>query len=275
MTTSADTHIVAPTSLLDVAHAAGVVTISFARPEARNALTDEMTEGVIDVLRQTAEDRSVRVIVLRGHGGVFCAGGDLKGFRANMQGNQSRADVAAMNRRFGALMEAVNTQPQVVIVLVEGAAIGGGLGLACVGDVTLTTRDAKFQLTETRLGIPPAQIAPFVVARVGLTAARRIMLTGASFDGATARSIGIAHESVASAADLQARCDEIIADVLMCGPYANAVTKSILMAAQAMPLDDALDFAAKGFADCMLSDEAKSGIQAFIDKRSPRWVDDA
>ena len=138
-----------------------VLKIWFNRPEAKNALSAQMTEELNAVLDAVSEDRSLRAIVLRGAGGVFCAGGDIKGFKSGMQATDAD-EVAASNRSFGDLMIKLNEQPQVVIVLVEGAAIGGGLGLACVGDVTLVAADARFRLSETSLGISPAQIAPFV-----------------------------------------------------------------------------------------------------------------
>ena len=159
-----------------------VLKIWFNRPEAKNALNTEMTEELVAVLDAVYDDRTIRSIVLRGKGGIFCAGGDIKGFKSGMQ-TVDASEVAKGNRAFGEVMVKLNEQPQVVIILVEGAAIGGGLGLVCVGDVTLVTADAQFRLSETSLGIPPAQIAPFVTERVGLTQARRLMLTGARFNG--------------------------------------------------------------------------------------------
>ena len=159
-------------------HEGSVLTIWFNRPEAKNALSADMVESLDAVLDAVHEDRSIRAIVIRGRGGVFCAGGDIKGFKSGAQGGEpDPAEVARGNRRFGEVMQKLNEQPQTVIMLVDGAAIGGGLGLACVGDVTIVTEDARFRLSETSLGIPPAQIAPFVTERVGLTHARRLMLT--------------------------------------------------------------------------------------------------
>ena len=171
-----------------------VLTIWLNRPEARNALSAEMVDELGAVLDATRDDRSLRTIILRGKGGFFCAGGDIKGFKSDLQGGApDRDEVARGNRSFGDLMIKLNEQPQTVIILVEGAAIGGGLGLACVGDITIVTRDARFRLSETSLGIPPAQIAPFVTERVGLTQARRLMLTGARFQGEEAVHYGIGH----------------------------------------------------------------------------------
>jgi isohexenylglutaconyl-CoA hydratase len=167
----------------------------------------------------------------------------------------------------------INEQPQVVIMLVEGAAIGGGLGLACVADVTLVTVDARFRLSETSLGIPPAQIAPFVTERVGLTQARRLMLTGARFKGEEAVRLGIGHQVASDAADLDAQCDVILGHINACAPGANAVTKGILFESLRRPRAEALDFASQGFAQCMLSSEGLEGIAAFVEKRKPVWAE--
>jgi isohexenylglutaconyl-CoA hydratase len=247
-----------------------VLKIWFNRPEAKNALSAQMTEEFNTVLDAVSEDRSLRAIVLRGAGGVFCAGGDIKGFKSGMQATDAD-EVAASNRSFGDLMIKLNEQPQVVVVLVEGAAIGGGLGLACVGDVTLVTADARFRLSETSLGIPPAQIAPFVTERVGLTQARRLMLTGARFKGAEALALGIAHGVATDTADLEAQCETILGHIKACAPGANAVTKGILFESVRRPRAETLDFASRGFAQCMLSPEGLEGVAAFVEKRPASW----
>ena len=252
-----------------------VLTIWLNRPEARNALSADMVDELGAVLDATRDDRSLRTIILRGKGGFFCAGGDIKGFKSDLQGGApDRDEVARGNRSFGDLMIKLNEQPQAVIILVEGAAIGGGLGLACVGDVTIVTRDARFRLSETSLGIPPAQIAPFVTERVGLTQARRLMLTGARFTGADAVQYGIGHILAEDAADLEAKLAQVLEQIALCAPGANAVTKSIVFETTRRPRPEALDFASRGFADCMLSDEGREGVAAFVEKRKPRWAND-
>ena len=252
-----------------------VLTIWLNRPEARNALSADMVDELGAVLDATRDDRSLRTIVLRGKGGFFCAGGDIKGFKSDLQGGApDRDEVARGNRSFGDLMIKLNEQPQAVIILVEGAAIGGGLGLACVGDVTIVTRDARFRLSETSLGIPPAQIAPFVTERVGLTQARRLMLTGARFLGEEAVQYGIGHILAEDAADLEAKLAQVLEQIALCAPGANAVTKSIVFETTRRPRPEALDFASRGFADCMLSDEGREGVAAFVEKRKPRWAND-
>ena len=249
-----------------------VLRIWLNRPESKNALSAEMTDELAEVLGLVKKNRSIRTIVLRGKGNVFCAGGDIKGFKSDMQ----RADtdqIARGNRSFGYLMSQLNEQPQVVVMLIEGAAIGGGLGLACVGDVTIVTADSRFRLSETSLGIPPAQIAPFVRERIGLTHARRLMLTGARFKGDEAVNFGIAHLVVADSEELEEACNEILSDISVCAPDANAVTKNILFESLRRPRSEVLDYAAAGFAKCMLSPEGNEGVAAFIQKRKPYWVE--
>jgi len=251
-----------------------VLKIWFNRPEAKNALNAAMTDELVAVLGAVRDDRSIRTIVLRGKGGFFCAGGDIKGFKSGMQTIDAQ-EVAKSNRSFGDVMSMLNEQPQVVIILVEGAAIGGGLGLACVGDVTLVTADARFRLSETSLGIPPAQIAPFVTERVGITQARRLMLTGAHFKGDEAVKLGIAHGVAVDADDLDVQCSAILQQISACAPGATAVTKGILFETLRRPRSEALDFASRAFAQCMLSDEGIEGVAAFVEKRKASWNEES
>lgn len=245
------------------------------RPEARNALSAGMAEelrAVADVLRNRPD---IRGVTFRGRGGVFCAGGDLKGFQSLMQAGVDHAQVADFSREGGLLFHEVNELPQVTVMLVEGAAMAGGLGLVCAGDVVAVTRDAQFALTETMLGIPPAQIAPLIVQRIGLSAARRIMLTGARFDGAEAQKIGIADHLTDDAAGLDTFEAGIRTSVRRCAPGANAVTKRIVLAAPHLARVEMLDAAADGFAACLLGDEGQEGVRAFLEKRKPVWAQTA
>jgi isohexenylglutaconyl-CoA hydratase len=251
----------------------GWLTIWLNRPESRNALNAEMIEELFAVLQAVHDDRSVRGITFRGKGGIFCAGGDIRGFKTIFQGRGDIDEVAAANRRGGELFNLVNRMPQVVVMLIEGAAIAGGLGMVCAGDVVIVTADAKFALTETSLGIPPAQIAPLVVSRLGLSAARRIMLTAERFDGREAGRLGLADRVVADAAALDSAEAQVRQQVRRCAPGANAATKEILLAAGRLDTAEMIRFAGKCFARCMLSDEGVEGVSAFIEKRRPGWSD--
>jgi len=256
------------------------LTIWFNRPEARNALSAELTSELRAVLEAVRDDRAVRGITLRGKGGVFCAGGDIKGFKAIFQGGdgeegggQGLDEIAEASRAAGELFDLIDRMPQVVVMLVEGAAMAGGLGIVCGGDVVIVTEDAKFALTETTLGIPPAQIAPFVVQRLGLKTARRLMLTAARFDGREAERLGLADFVVGDADALDTAEAGIRKQVRRCAPGANAVTKEIVLAAPRLDRERMIDLAAHGFAECMLGDEGREGVVAFVEKRKPSWAE--
>ena len=243
------------------------------RPESRNALSEELVSELRQVLEAVREDRSIRGITLRGCGGVFCAGGDLKAFKRVFQSESGNHQAAIdSNRGGGELFNLINTMPQVVLMLVEGAAMAGGLGMLCAADIVAVTRDAKFSLTETTLGIPPAQIAPFVVNRLGLPTARRLMLTAARFDGNEAGRLGLANYVVDDAAELEIIEQQTRGSVQKCAPGANAATKRILIATSQLEGDSLIDFAAEQFADAMLSAEGREGLSAFAEKRKPSWA---
>ena len=250
----------------------GWLTVWLNNPENRNALSEELAGELTATLDAIRDDRSVRGITLRGKGGTFCAGGDLKAFMAGLMGGATREDVAAMNKGGGVLFQKVYTAPQVVVAIVEGAAIGGGLGLACCADIVIAASDAKFSLTETQLGIPPAQIAPHVIRRVGLTTARRLMLTGARFDGSEANAIALADFAADATDMLEAIEHKVRTGVMRCAPGANAATKALLRKATRLESDALMDQAASIFADCLLSDEGREGVSAFVQKRKPEWA---
>ena len=272
------------TETLDLEFESGWLRIWLDRPQTRNALSGEMVAELRAVLEAVQQDRSVRGITLRGRGGVFCAGGDLKSFGSMLSGSESASpegepdparieEVARFSRGAGELFGMLDTIPQVLLVLVEGAAMAGGLGVTCTADIVAVTRDAKFALTETTLGIAPAQIAPFVVNRIGLPAARRLMLTAARFDGTEAGRIGLADYVVDDAAGLDSLEETIRNQVLRCAPAANAVTKELIMATRTADREQMLDLAGRGFARCLLGPEGREGITAFLAKRKPAWAE--
>lgn len=260
------------TEKIDLNLDAGWLTIWFNTPENKNALSDELAGELRAALETVRDDRSIRGVILRGRGGVFCAGGDLKGFQAALSGGLTHQAASTMNKAGGELFNLVNQMPQVVVALVEGAAIAGGLGLACCADIVAVAPNAKFALTETQLGIVPAQIAPHVIRRVGETAARRLMLTGARFNGAEAARLGIADY----VADDEHSLDDIAGDirdaVKRCAPGANAATKQLVIGAKHLNPEQMIDRAADAFATSITSDEGREGIMAFVQKRKPKWT---
>jgi isohexenylglutaconyl-CoA hydratase len=251
----------------------GWLTIWFNQPDSRNALSHDLTDELRQVLEIVRASPTCRGITLRGKGGVFCAGGDLKSFKTNFQGGeQGRKDVVQASREAGELFDLINEMPQVVVILVEGAAMAGGLGIVCCADVVAVTADARFALTETTLGIPPAQIAPFVARRLGLATARRLMLTAARFKGVEAQALGLADFVADDVAALNAIEQDIRSNVMRCAPGANAVTKNIVLATEYLEREEMLQLAAEGFADCMLGEEGREGITSFVEKRKPEWA---
>ncbi|KAF1854718.1 hypothetical protein Lal_00002561 [Lupinus albus] len=177
-----------------------------------------------------------------------------------------------LNRAFGSLLEEAQAAPQVVIAVLEGAVLGGGFGLACISDIAIAHQGAQFGLPETGLGILPAQIAPFVVKRIGLTQARRLALTAARFDGNEALRLGLVHFAEADDAAVDARLGATLEQVRRCAPGANARTKALLLATEERELGPLLDDAAQWFADAVTGAEGAEGTMAFVQKRKPTWA---
>ena len=254
---------------------AGVLNVTLNRPDSRNAMSLAMVGELRTVLAAVHGDLSVRAIVLRGAGGHFCAGGDIKDMasaRARSQGEGGADAYRTLNRAFGSLLEQAQHTPQVLIAVLEGAVLGGGFGLACVSDIAIARQDARFGLPETTLGILPAQIAPFVVGRIGLTQTRRLALTAARFDGSEAERLGLVHFSEPDDAAIAARLQQVLGQVRQCAPQANAATKALLLATESQALGPLLDSAAEQFAAAVTGAEGVEGTLAFVQKRAPKWT---
>lgn len=251
------------------------LTIILNRPQCRNAMNLQMVNELRQVFSQLNTDLSVRAVVLRGEGDHFCAGGDIKDM-ANA-GTQSDATSDAkpfyeLNRAFGHMIQQANHLPQVVICVLEGAVMGGGFGLACISDLALVLRQSYMSLPETSLGVIPAQIAPFVVQRIGLTQARRLALLGQRISAQEAVDLGIAHVLCETPEEIEQRLKLALSQVQNCAPHANATTKALLHKSATMDLDGLLDQAASDFANAVTSLEGTEGTLAFVQKRKPNWA---
>ena len=250
----------------------GVLTITFDRPKIGNALSLLMIEQISDELTKAKANDSIRVLVFRGAGKHFCAGGDIKDMASARQRKSEEGDpIAQLNRSFGTLITRVQNFPKPVVMVVRGAAMGGGFGLVCVGDVILADETAKFRLPETGLGLPPAQIAPFLVSRLGLSKARRLALTGASLRAQEAVAVGLIDECMANE-ELEDRLQQVLKSILRCAPKASAITKKILLDVGKTDHEDLLDKAAQSFADCARGAEGMEGMMAFLQKKAPSWA---
>lgn len=259
---------------LDLEAADGWLTVWFNTPQNRNALSAQRVEelrALCDWLHAASE---LRGVVLRGRGGVFCAGGDLRSFQTIFsKGEEARPEIIQISLEMGKLLDAFRAVPQFTIVAVEGAAMAGGFGLACVGDHVVATRDALFGLSETRIGLTPAQIAPFVVQRLGYARGRKLMMLGSRFDGEEAQRIGLTDALAADVTALQAEIAAMQKAVSKAAPRALAAVKSQIEDLQNQPRAQQVEAAAEGFADRLLSDEAREGILSFMQKRSPNWAE--
>lgn len=250
----------------------GVLTITLNRPQKRNAMNALLVKELQNIFKQIHDDRSIRAVVIRGCKGNFCSGGDIAGMiKSDDTPDQAARVVRDFNRCFGHLISQVNKAPQVVIVLLEGAVLGGGFGLACISDIAIADKDTMFALPETGLGIIPAQIAPFVVQRVGLMQARKLALTGEKINGEQAVDIGIAHYVTDSKEAMQKILESTLKGIKRCAPQANAMTKSLMLKVVETDLETLLDNAADMFAQALNSEEGKEGTQAFMQKRRPNW----
>jgi isohexenylglutaconyl-CoA hydratase len=249
--------------------------VTLNRPEVKNALNPTLIRELRSVFEALRERRDIKVVILRGAGGTFCAGADLKNMEQSLNDPPKPGEkdpVALNNRQYGSFLEMVNTSPQVVVAAVEGYAIAGGFGLLCVSDVAICTEDAGFAMSETAIGIVPAQIAPFVAARIGVPQTRHLALTASRFKGPEAYRLGIAHYLVKDSAELDARLEAVLKQIDRCAPLANALTKAVVMKVGGEPLSSVLDFAADKFAEARRSPEAAEGLRAFAEKRPPKWA---
>jgi isohexenylglutaconyl-CoA hydratase len=251
----------------------GVLYITINRPHKRNAMNDAVVSGIMQTFDAIADNRDIRAVVLRGAEGHFCSGGDISGM--SKTGSQEEAEKAAweFNRVFGRMCTQVNRAPQVVITMLEGAVLGGGFGLACISDVAIADLNAKFGMPETGLGIVPAQIAPFVVMRIGITRARQLALLGERINGAAARELGIVHYTTDGPDEMNALLQDVLAKLKRCAPGATAATKQLMLDVGSTDLESLLDRAANDFTAAINSAEGKEGTTAFVEKRLPNWAD--
>ena len=247
----------------------GWLTVWFNQPERRNPLTDEAVEDLATVIDTIKDQRDIRGMTIRGKGGFFCPGGDLKGFNAMASG--ATEESMRMSRRIGHVLAELNALPQVTVAVIEGAAMAGGLGVACCCDVTIGTSDAKFGFSETRIGITPAQIARYVLQKCGYSTGRRLMVTAARFKGDEAGRLGVLDfvaEDDAALAELETKVKR---DVLECAPGAVAACKELIVGMPATPDSEKVEFAAINFSGCLQGEEGKEGVASFVEKRKPNW----
>lgn len=247
----------------------GVATITLNRPERHNAFDDALIANLTAALRHVAGDPVVRAVVLASTGKSFSAGADLDWMRrmAEYSPDQNLADAQAL----AALLHTLDTLPKPTIALVQGAAFGGGVGLASCCDIVIASERAVFSLSEVKLGLTPATISPYVIRAIGPRHARRYFQTAEIFSAAQALAIGLVHE-IARPEELAQAAEGVIAAILQGAPGAQAEAKALVALCHARPIDNALTSeTAHRIAARRASAEGREGVGAFLAKREPAW----
>ena len=254
---------------LSVTRRGPVATVTPDRPDVHNAFNPALIDELTRAFGALGADPGVRAIVLTGAGASFSAGADLAWMRQSLE--LTPEENVADAERLAAMFEAIDRCPRAVIARVNGAAFGGGAGLVAACDVAVAAEGARFAFTEVRLGIAPAVIAPFVLRRIGAAQARSLFVTGARFDAARAREIGLVHE-VVPPDRLDAAVDEQLALVLSSGPEATAAVKRLLADLPGLDPAEARRYTAEMIARLRAGPEGQEGIRAFLEKRRASWA---
>ena len=242
--------------------------VTLNRPDVRNALDDELIAELAAWASSIRDAQDVRVAVLAGAGKSFSAGADVTWMSRAI--GYSKEENLRDAERLSAMFAALDRLPVPLIGRIQGAALGGGAGLAAVCDVVVADDQAVFGFTEVKLGIVPAAISPFVIAKIGRSAARELFLTGARFPAARAREIGLVH-AVVPLETLDEAVDGYVKEFLSAGPNAIAAAKSLIADVADRTIDDARPLTARAIAERRVSKEGQEGLRAFLEKRKPEW----
>ena len=249
--------------------ARGVATLTLNEPERHNCLSPAMMDALTDAARCLGADDAVRVVVLTGAGRSFCAGGDLRWMLAAMKADGATKRREA--RRLAEMLQALNTLPKPLIGRIQGQAFGGGIGMMSVCDVAIGAEGARFGLTETKLGVIPATIAPYVIARMGEGKARRVFMSSRLFGAGEAVALDLLARAVAPEA-LDAAVEEEVAPYLACAPGAVADAKALARRLGPVIDDAVIDETVEALVKRWESAEIAEGIAAFFEKRPPAWA---
>ncbi|NWG72143.1 MAG: enoyl-CoA hydratase/isomerase family protein [Parvularculaceae bacterium] len=248
----------------------GVARLTMNRPEVRNAFNEALIGAICDQAAKLSTDQNVRVIVITGAGSTFCAGADLDMMRrvADYSPQENKDDA----RRLAHMLHSIYSCEKPTIALVNGAAMGGGVGILAACDIAIAAEDAVFGLTEVKVGLIPAVISPFVMRAMGTRQARRFFMTGERFDAETARRISLVH-MVALGSQLEATLEAVIKDLLASGPGAQKEVKELIRAVAFQPVDErTMEDTATRIARVRSSPEGREGVLAFLEKRKPDWA---
>ncbi|MAO26084.1 crotonase/enoyl-CoA hydratase family protein [Roseovarius sp.] len=250
--------------------ARGVATLWLDRAEKHNAMSAQMIAELHRAAEKLGNDASVRAVILAAKGKTFCAGGDLGWMREQFEADQATRSREAA--KLAHMLQALNTLPKPLIGRVQGNALGGGVGMVSVCDVVIGSDQVVMALTETRLGLIPATIGPYVAARMGEAKARRVFMSGRRFGAEEAVALNLLSRAVPEA-ELDAAVEEEVLPYLSCAPGAVARAKAQLRGLGPKIDEETIAASIAQLAECWAGDEAPEGIGAFFDKRKPRWAD--
>ena len=238
------------------------------RPEVRNAFNDLVVQDLAAWAAAIEADEAVRVVVLAGAGSAFCAGADVAWMvrMASYTHEENIRDATAAARMFNAL----DRLPIPLVGRIHGAALGGGAGLAAVCDIVVADERTVFGFTEVKLGIVPAIVSPYVLAKIGPSAARELFLTGMRFDAARAKEIGLVH-AVVEADQMDRTVEDYVREILSAAPQAVAAAKALLKNVAGRPAQDSIGLTAETLAARRVSAEGQEGLRAFLEKRKATW----
>jgi methylglutaconyl-CoA hydratase len=257
--------------VLNVAREGEVARVTLTRPEVHNAFNARLIDALHEAFAGLAYEppEALRAVVLAGEGASFCAGADIAWQRAAMalSMNENEADAARLQR----MLTAIDECPAPVVVRVHGVALGGGMGLCAVADIVLAAAGTRFGFTETKLGIMPAVISPFVLAKISETHARALFPSGERFGAERAREIGLVHEVLPDVAALDARVEEVLRELLSAGPTAARGAKAVIRDQRGLSRAEALALGVERAARQRVSVEGQEGLTAFLDKRPASW----
>lgn len=255
-------------TVVEVQQTSSVLNVALNRPESHNAMTPEMIRELTAVFQSLPARDDVRVVVLTGNGRSFCAGADLSFMRA--AADYTFAENVADGEAIFDLMMMVESCPKPIVGRVNGATVGGGVGLISCCDIVVAVERAQFGLSEARLGIVPAVISPFVLAKIGPGNGRELFLTGERFSAQHAQQIGLVHHVVPEA-ELDAKVAERVEQLLLAAPGSQAAIKELIRTVAYQPKTAVRTYTATLIAHRRASDEGKEGMSSFLEKRKPWW----
>lgn len=258
-----------PEPVLTLTSRAAVTYLTLSRPEVRNAFNAQVISELRDAFDRLSEDPGVRAIVLAGAGKVFCGGADIQWMRGSL--DLSHAENLSDAQRMSEMFRAIDRCNKPVIGQIHGAALGGGAGLAAVCDIVLAGDETIFGFTETKLGIIPAVISPFVLAKIGAGNARALFLTGERFDAARAQRIGLVHE-VVPIADLEGAVTRVTDELLGAGPQAVAAAKRLIASVGESSYEQSKTLTSDAIAAQRTTPEGQEGLRAFLERRKAGWI---